>query len=135
MRSGILNDGTLSPSSFSCPQNCSCSGSSILKCNFYDPPAALASISTTSSSLLDPDDLYLDDNRSGEQQQSSNSKMNDLDELNKLASKHLDPNSSKISVLMCQKGKCFPIEDLDSFLHSCARVLYIRKNRSKRKFH
>lgn len=120
MRSGILNDGI----SFSCPQNCSCSGSSILKCNFNDAPSSTTT--TITPSMVD-EELYLDDNRSVER--------SDLDELTKLASKHVDSNSNKISILMCQKGKCYPVEDLDSFLHSCARIVHMRKSRSKRKFH
>lgn len=34
----------------------------------------------------------------------------DANDLNKL-SRHLDPNSNKLSLLLCQKGRCIPIDD------------------------
>ena len=90
-------------SPFLCPENCTCNGNSI-KCGSQEiatPASLLASSSSAASLSSDEEDLYLDDRSVAPY---------DANELNKL-SKHLDPNSNKLSLLLCQKGRCIPIDD------------------------
>lgn len=80
---------------FLCPENCTCIGNSV-KCGTMELTTSVPVSSTT-----DEEDLYLDDRSVSSY---------DTNELNKL-SKHLDPNSNKLSLLLCQKGRCIPIDD------------------------
>lgn len=58
-------------------------------------------ISSSPSPTSDEEDLYLDDRSVGPY---------DANDLNKL-SRHLDASSNKLSLLLCQKGRCIPIDD------------------------
>ena len=84
--------------SFPCPDNCTCHGD-VVKCG------SLEMVTSSSSISPDEEDLYLDD-----PSEASNSYT--TSDLHKL-SKHLNANSNKISLLLCQKGRCIPIDDLN----------------------
>ena len=96
-----LNSGFGNISSpFLCPDNCSCTGSSI-KCGSLEMTTMSSS---TTSAAGDDEDLYLDDRSVGPT-------FGDGNDVHKLLSKHLDANSNKLSLLLCQKGRCMPIDD------------------------
>ena len=84
---------------FPCPENCTCTGNSI-KCGSLEMTTSTTT-SSSSAAASDEEDLYLDDRSVGPY---------DANDLNRL-SKHLDANSNKLSLLLCQKGRCIPIDD------------------------